>query len=110
MTNGNPMREGSSKKKGKRGSVRNDRRLEAFAGREKSAAADWSGCDPERLQAVVHNITELGGAVTFGTSRDGGAYSVTLMLDGERETLWFNGDADVDEKLQTVIETLTQML
>lgn len=100
-----------SKKAGssKRGSVRNDRRLEAIAQRRKGSMADWLGCDSAKLQAVVHGITVLGGAVTFGTSRDGGAYSVSLMLDGERETLWFNGDADLDEELQAVVETLSML-
>lgn len=109
MTNGNPARSGKDRKKGKRGSVRNDKRLEALSRRRTATGADWLGCDAERIQAVVHRITELGGAVTFGTSRDGGAYSVSLMLDGERETLWFNGDADVDGELQAIDDTLKEM-
>lgn len=109
MTNGNPARSETKRKKGKRGSVRNDRRLEALAQRRTTASADWLGCDAGRLQAIVHKITVLGGAVTFGTSRDGGAYSVSLMLDGDRETLWFNGDADIDDELAAVAETLDAM-
>jgi len=104
--------EGRGNKKGnsrKRGSVRNDNRLEAISQRRSKTEADWLGCHPERIQAVVHNITVLGGAVTFGTSRDGGAYSVTLLLDGSRETLWFNGDANIDDELQAVVETLDAM-
>lgn len=104
--------EGRSRKKSKptkRGSVRNDNRLEAIAQRRKGSAADWLSCSPERVQSVVDKITALGGAVTFGTSRDGGAYSVTLLLDGDRETLWFNGDAVLDDELQAVIETLGAM-
>lgn len=95
--------------KNKRGSVRNDRRLAAIAQRRTTSAADWLGCASERVQAVVHQITSIGGAVTFGTSRDGGAYSVTLLLDGERETLWFNGDAELDDELQAIVETLAAL-
>lgn len=98
-----------SKKKGKRGAVRNDRRLAAISQRRTGTKADWLGCTAERLQAVIHQITAIGGAVTFGTSRDGGAYSVTLLLDGDRETLWFNGDADLDDELSAVVETLDAM-
>lgn len=94
---------------GKRGSVRNDRRLAAIAQRRKGAVADWLGCSAERMQAVVHQITQLGGAITFGTSRDGGAYSLTLLLEGDKETLWFNGDAEIDDELQSVVETLDAM-
>lgn len=106
MTNGNPARQGKTRKKTKRGSVRNDRRLKAFAERRDTAAANWASVDPHRIQGVINAITHLGGAVTFGTSRDNGAYSLSLMLDGDRETLWFNGDADVAEQLRLVMETL----
>ncbi len=97
-----------SAKKGKeaRGSVRNTDRLAAFAGRSGKGEADWGGCDPSRLQAVLVGITKLGGAATFGLSRDLGAHSLTLLLDDNRTTLWFNGKADLDEELEGVIATL----
>lgn len=109
MEHHNDGRGAKKSRSGNRGSVRNDNRLEAIAQRRKGAAADWSGCDAGRIQSVVAGIALLGGAVTFGTSRDGGAYSVTLLLDGNRETLWFNGDADIDDELQAVIDTLGVM-
>lgn len=92
-----------------RGSANNSRRLASFASARGSGEADWGGCSPGRIQAVVVGITRLGGAATFGTSRDGGAYSLTLFLDGDREQLWFNGDADLDEELLHVIATLDAM-
>jgi hypothetical protein len=61
------------------------------------------------MQAVVVNATRLGGAALFGVSRDAGAHSLKLYLDGSHETLWFNGDADLDEELEKVcafLETL----
>lgn len=92
--------------KRERGSVRNDDRLAAFAQRKAGRSGDWGAVEARWLQAVVVNITRLGGAVTFGLSRDGGAHSLTLLLDGNRETLWFNGDADLDAELETVNATL----
>lgn len=109
MEHHNDGRSSNKRKKGKRGTVRNDRRLAALSQRRTGTKADWLGCSPERLQGVIHKITTVGGAVTFGTSRDGGAYSVTLLLDGDRETLWFNGDADLDDELQAIVETLDAM-
>lgn len=94
---------------GSRGSVDNASRLAGFADKHGSASADWGGCDPIWIQSVVVGITGLGGAVTFGTSRDGGAFSLTLMLDGERETLWFNGDAELDAELELVNAKLEAM-
>ncbi len=92
--------------KSSRGSVNNTRRLEAFRGRAKKGSADWGGCSPEQLQAVVVAITALGGAVTFSLSRDQGAHGLMLMLDNDRVPLWFNGDDDLDEKLQEVQATI----
>lgn len=98
------------KRSTKRGSVKNGSRLEAFQNKAQSAgSADWSSVLPARIVGVVVAIGRLGGAVTFGYSRDGGAYMLTLLLDGARTTLWFNGDADVDAELQEVEDKLDQM-
>lgn len=97
---------GVDKIKGKRGSVNNKRRLDAFENDRLTEGADWGGCDAAKMQTVVRMITELGGAVTFGMSRDNGAYSLTLMLDSSRKTLWFNGDSDLNEDLEGVAATL----
>jgi len=101
--------QGNKTKSKSRGTVRNDNRLKAFATASESSGADWGACDPKRIQAVVLGITGLGGAVTFGLSRDMGAHSLTLLLDNNRKTLWFNGDADLDEELGMVVGTLEAM-
>jgi hypothetical protein len=98
-----------TKTKKSRGSVRNLDRLQAFASGGKTGDADWGACDSTLIQAVVVGITSLGGAATFGLSRDLGAHSLTLLLDGSRQTLWFNGGADLDGELQAVIATIAQM-
>jgi hypothetical protein len=93
-------------KKESRGSTRNADRLAAFTSGSGKGKADWGACDPARIQAVLVGITQLGGAATFGLSRDLGAHSLTLLLDGNRTTLWFNGNADLDEELEGVVDTL----
>lgn len=93
----------------KRGSVNNAGRLAAFADSRGKGDFDWGACDPRWLQDVVVLITSMGGAITIGRSRDGGAGSVTLLLDGDRQTLWFNGDADLNgelERVRAVLETM----
>ncbi len=99
-----------AKKGSKRGSVRNDNRLEAFASGSRKGSAEWTGCSSERLQGVIEQITSLGGAITFGLSRDGGAHMLTLLLDDNKKTLWFNGDADLDDELDAVAATLAAMV
>lgn len=96
-------------KRGRRGSTKNKARLDAFAEQRGSTQADWGSCSPQSLQAVVCAITRLGGAVTIGLSRDLGAHSMTLLLDGGRETLWFNGDAELDDEMLKVLGILDSM-
>lgn len=81
-------------------------RLSVFEEGGPTAGADWGGCAAESIQAVVVGVTVLGGAVTFGTSRDQGAHSVTLLLDEKRKTLWVGANEDLDEKLEAVAATL----
>lgn len=92
-----------------RGSTRNTDRLAAFAGGDGKGSADWGTCDATRLQTVVVQITAMGGAITFGLSRDLGAHSLTLLLDGNRKTLWFNGNADLSQELDEVATILDNM-
>lgn len=99
----------TGKKRGKRGSVANASRLEAFTGRRGKGSADWETCSAEQIKAVITSITAKGGAVTFGLSRDEGAHSLTLLLDDSRATMWYNGDAVLDDALQEVINTLSQI-
>lgn len=110
MTIGRDDHKDAGKRKPKRGSVRNDNRLDAFASGTRNGSAEWSGCDSERLQGVVQQITEMGGAITFGLSRDGGAHMLTLLLDDNKKTLWFNGDSDLDSELDAVAATLATMV
>lgn len=93
----------------KRGSANNKNRLDAFAKKTPESFAGWGTCHSELMLGVVTTITELGGAVTFGLSRDNGSHMLTLLLDGKRSTLWFNGDADLNDELNGVIETLVTM-
>lgn len=97
------MERGNGKKKGKRGSVRNGSRLDGFGGGRTKGSADWSNANCDLIHAVIVDITALGGAVTFGLSRDSGAHSLTLLLDDSRASMWYNGDADLNEKLNEVL-------
>lgn len=92
-----------------RGSTNNVGRLDAFASGNLAGGASWATADAEWVSTVVVAITRLGGAVTFGLSRDEGAHSLTLMLDNTRKTLWYNGAADLNEELRAVVATLDGM-
>ena len=93
----------------RRGSVNNAKRLDAFQGRGAKGSADWGSCDAQLLLGVIVAITALGGAATIGLSRDQGAYSLTLLLDDARQTLWYNGDADLDDELRGVLAIIESL-
>lgn len=94
---------GTGKPKSKRGSTDNEGRLGRLFRPDATGHADWGNASPEALSSLVCAITALGGACSFGLSRDRGAYSVTLMLGGERETLWWNGGADLDAEIEQAL-------
>lgn len=106
QNNGNP----TGTKSKKRGTTRNKARLDAFAASSPTGGGDWGSCDQAWLADVVTKITAMGGAVTFGLSRDLGAHSLTLMLDGERQTMWYNGDEDLSVALEAVSAKLDAMV
>lgn len=103
-------RDARAKRRGNRGSTNNRDRLAQFKAERQDHKADWGRCDPARIQAVVVRIGWLGGAVTFGYSRDGGAHFLTLLLDQDRTTLWFNGGATLDDELDTVLDKLDVLI
>lgn len=98
----------SKSRKGSRGATDNAGRLHALVSGngDKRVVVNWDDVAPDLLAKVVYLTVGLGGAVSFGRSRDGGATSLTLFLDGERQTLWFNGDAVLDDELEKVVAFL----
>ena len=77
-----------------------------FAAGPGSIGADWGNASPLWIQAVIATMQRLGGAVTFGLSRDGNAYMLTLLLEGERKTLWAEPTTDLDTWLESVVALL----
>jgi len=72
--------------------------------------ADWGSASPGAVLEVIVAMSSVGGAVTFGLSRDGGAYMLTFLLDGSRKTDWLPGDGLLDAWLENaayLIRTLS---
>jgi len=108
---GNKFEEGA---KSKNGTVASKRvgRLAQLAGNGVGAAgrASWGDINPEIILALLIVITNMGGAISFGQSRDGGAYSVTVFLDGDRRTEWVAGDEFAEERLWRIHEMFAALL
>jgi len=78
-----------------------------FSSRIQAAAnnvqPDWGRIDAELLWKLIQACTENDGAVMFGYSRDGGAYSVKIYEDGEPNKIYCHNDGEL-------IDTLTYLL
>lgn len=80
-SNGNPLR-GS-----RRFALQND------------GTADWETVNASNLVRAIAAASLTGGALRFGYTRDGGAYSVGVYGDGEPYTLYVKPNEDLDKFL-----------
>jgi hypothetical protein len=71
-----------------------------------SDVADWGTVTPKILVDLIQVIAASGGAVRLGYTRDGGAYSLGIYLDDDRETFYCRPGDDLD----AFISDLTEML
>lgn len=72
--------------------------------RSVNTTADWVGVDAGLLQQVIATITATGGAVRFGYSRDGGAFSIGIYGDGKPFTEFCPAIADVEGWIKGIID------
>lgn len=68
--------------------------------------ADWGIVTGKVLIDLVQTVAGLGGAVRFGYTRDGGAYSVGIYLDDDRETFYYKPNDDIDDAITQLTELL----
>lgn len=67
------------------------------------SSADWQSADPELIRAAIAVVTYRGGALRFGYTSDGGAYSVGVYGDGKPYTEYIRPHEDVDHFLRELI-------
>lgn len=72
-------------------------------GRSKGIA-DWGTADASLVVRAIERASFTGGAIRFGYSRDGGAYSVGIYGDGEPYTEFCKPSEDLDDFLRDIIE------
>lgn len=68
-----------------------------------SEPADWSSVNPALLHGAIAAITGQGGAIRFGYTRDGGAYSIGILGDGEPRTDYVRPNEDIEDYLRQLI-------
>lgn len=80
------------------------RRMERRANRGNGATADWDSCDSRMLQNLIATVTAFGGTITFGYTRDGGAYYVNYYVDLESIKEYVRPTENIDAWLEAEIE------
>lgn len=66
--------------------------------------ADWMNADPTLMLELVNVIANEGGAVRYGYTRDGGAYSIGIYLGDQSKTYYCNEAEGINETVRELIE------
>jgi len=80
------------------------RRAERRANRGGNSVADWGTADPARVVELISVVTVAGGLCSFGYTRDGGTYTVTVILDGDKSTDYCRATENIDTFLGDLVE------
>lgn len=64
----------------------------------------WGTIDPSAIRGCIDAVTKAGGAVMFGLTADGGAYSICVLQDQDKIKDYPHGTAECQLTLQSIIE------
>lgn len=80
------------------------RRKERNQNRGNTEPADWATVEPNILLRYIATITRLGAVVSFGYTRDGGAYMYSVYLNGDTLREYIRPTENVDQRFIDEIE------
>jgi hypothetical protein len=66
--------------------------------------ADWTSVPADLLQQSIATIASAGGAIRFGYTRDGGAYAVGILGDGDPYTEYLRPADNIVEYFETLCQ------
>lgn len=70
--------------------------------------ADWGSVDPKVVLDAIQAAARKGGALRFGYTRDGGAYSIGVYSDGDYFTDYIRPSEDVEQYLSDLAAAFTE--
>lgn len=73
------------------------------AARKGDGVADWHNANPEIVLRLVCVVSVQGGAVRYGYTRDGGAYSIGIYLGDDSQTYYCNEKDGIDATVKDLI-------
>lgn len=65
--------------------------------------ADWGEASSQKLLTAVKSVTAHGYAIRFGYTKDGGAFAIGILGDGEPFTEFVRPTEDIDLYLEGII-------
>jgi len=71
--------------------------------RGNSDPAQWQSADAARIAAAIAAVTSHGYAIRFGYTRDGGAFAIGIIGDGEPFTEFIRPTEDIDVYLDGIV-------
>lgn len=77
---------------------------ERFSQATRGEQPDWGRIEPELVWKLIQRCTQDDGAVMFGYSRDGGAYSLKVYAGGEPEKAYMHSDAELVDFITYLLE------
>ena len=90
--------------KDKREESNHKRRYNPDSGIGVRGIADWASADASLLKRLVAATSGMGGAVRFGYTRDGGAYSIGIYGDGDPFTVYQPPGDGLDDWIKGMVE------
>jgi len=73
-------------------------------GRKGSGVADWESVNAETIKRAIVLAAITGGALRFGYTADGGAYSIGIYGDGAPYTEYVKPSESPEEVLESICE------
>ena len=71
---------------------------------QQAANVSWGLANPEMLAWCIASVVKDGGALIFGTTRDGGALSITVLYGDDKEKYYITPSDDLNLKLKEIGE------
>lgn len=109
MKNDKSLSEEFSDEKGKRShvirtSADSSQRISRRGKRGNTESADWGVANPQKVLDAITAVSQLGAAIRFGYTKDGGAFAIGIVGDGEPYTEYVRPSEDIDLYLVSVAE------
>lgn len=80
--------------------------LTAFEQADVTNTVSWADIEATGVMEIAAQITDMGGAIILGRTRDGGAYSITLILNDDKRRFYASSPLEMAATLQRIQQGL----